>query len=87
MTAIKPGTRKFRLRTALLYQIVLEKISPEARSFSAAFEHSEYFVSIHFANMKLAQQALEARKISAIIRLRSNFNRQLYSHESAQTGY
>ncbi|SHE19526.1 ABC transporter permease [methanotrophic endosymbiont of Bathymodiolus puteoserpentis (Logatchev)] len=63
--------------------IVLEKISPEARSFSAAFEHSEYFVSIHFANMKLAQQALEARKISAIIRLRSNFNRQLYSHESA----
>lgn len=63
--------------------LVLEKVSPEARSFSSAFEHSEYFVALHFADMRLAQQALEARKINAIIRLRSHFNRQLYNQESA----
>jgi ABC-2 type transport system permease protein len=63
--------------------LVLEKVSPEARSFSTAFDHSDYFVGLHFADMRLAQQALETRKINAIIRLRSNFNRQLFNQESA----
>ena len=63
--------------------LVLEKVSPEARSFIADFEHSDYFSAVHFADMRLAQQALNARKINAIIRLRSNFSRQLYNQQSA----
>jgi len=63
--------------------LVLEKGSPEARSFSAAFEHSDYFEALYFADMGLAQQALAARKINAIIRLRSDFNRQLFDREPA----
>ena len=63
--------------------LVVEKMTSEASSFTAAFAQSEYFVPHHFADMLQAQQALQVQKINAIIRLRENFSRQLFSPTSA----
>ena len=63
--------------------LVVEKISPESRSFTSGFESSDYFKVLYFADMKQAQRAMQARKINGIVRLRANFNRQLYSREPA----
>ena len=63
--------------------LVVEKVSPETRGFTAAFEASDYFKSFYFTDMEQAQRALKARKINGIIRVRANFNRHLRDHEPA----
>lgn len=63
--------------------IVAEKVTSETQSFTVSFAHSEYFNAVHFADMPSAEQALASRKIDAVIRLRSNFERQLFKDEPA----
>ncbi len=63
--------------------LIVEKPTPEAASFTAAFEHSAYFEPMPFADMRAAEQALQLRTINAIIRLRGNFSRTLFSPRSA----
>ncbi len=63
--------------------IVVEKVTPETRSFTSGFESSDYFNALYFPDMHQAQRALQRRKISAIIRLRADFNRRFYSREPA----
>ena len=63
--------------------LVVEKSTPEAASFTAAFQHSDYFEPVPFADMAAAKQALQLRTIDAIVRLRSNFSRTLFSPRSA----
>ncbi len=61
---------------------VIDKNTPETQSFSAAFEHSEYFQPHHYNSMTAAQTAMQHRKINAIIRLREDFNRELFKQNS-----
>ncbi|MGR9116046.1 MAG: ABC transporter permease [Gammaproteobacteria bacterium] len=63
--------------------LVVEKVSPETRGFTSGFEASEYFKVLYFEDMRLAQHALQARKINGIIRLRADFNRQFHGREPA----
>ncbi len=61
---------------------VIEKNTPETSSFVAAFQHSEYFENQHFDSMPAAERAMQYRKINAIIRLRSDFTRQMFKQNS-----
>lgn len=61
---------------------VVDNTTPETTSFTAAFRHSDYFQSFHFADMASAEQAMLARDITAIIRLRSDFSSQLFKQNS-----
>ncbi|WP_442499281.1 ABC transporter permease [Methylobacter sp. sgz302048] len=61
---------------------VVENTTPEAASFTAAFQQSEYFQSFYFADMAAAEHALLNRKIMGIIRLRENFSSQLFKQNS-----
>ncbi len=51
-------------------------------SFTGAFAHSPYFDAIPMPNMHTAEQALMARKVNGIIRLRADFSRRLLSATS-----
>jgi ABC-2 type transport system permease protein len=61
---------------------VVDKTTSETTGFTAAFQHSEYFQSFHFADMAAAEHALLAREITAIIRLREDFSSQLFKQNS-----
>ncbi len=61
---------------------VIEKNTPVTQSFSAAFEQSEYFQTLHFDIMDTAERAMQYRKINAIIHLRENFSRELFKQNS-----
>jgi drug efflux transport system permease protein len=61
---------------------VVDKQTPETTSFTAAFARSEYFQPHHFANMAAAEKAMQFRKITAIIRLREDFSRELFKQNA-----
>ncbi|BCG63452.1 MAG: ABC-2 type transport system permease protein [Methyloprofundus sp.] len=61
---------------------VIDKSTPETTSFTAAFERSEYFNNHHYTHMGAAKQAMQQRKIHAIIHLRANFSRELFKQNS-----
>jgi ABC-2 type transport system permease protein len=61
---------------------VIEKTTPETTSFTAAFQQSEYFRSVYFADMAAAERAMLTREIMAIIRLRADFSSQLFKQNS-----
>jgi ABC-2 type transport system permease protein len=65
---------------------VIDKSTPETASFTAAFERSEYFNNSHYAQMAAAKQAMQLRKINAIIHLRENFSRELFKQNSPAIG-
>jgi ABC-2 type transport system permease protein len=57
--------------------IVLEDSSPEAASLASAFQLSPYFDSTVVAAMPLANELILNHKVDAIVRIRSDFTRQL----------
>ena len=65
---------------------VIDKSTPETASFTAAFARSEYFNNHHYAQMAAAKQAMQLRKINAIIHLRENFSRELFKQNSPAIG-
>jgi len=62
---------------------VIEQPTAETQSFSAAFGQSNYFIIHHYASMKAAKHAMELKQISAIVRLKHNFSRDLFKQQSA----
>jgi len=66
--------------------IVIEQPDTTTQSLAGAFERSEFFRPLHFGSIKTAQQALDERKIDAIIWLRNNFSAQLLSGSEAPIG-
>lgn len=57
--------------------LVLDDASPAAADLAAGFELSPYFESHALASMAQAQDSLQARDVDGIVRLRSDFSRQL----------
>jgi ABC-2 type transport system permease protein len=66
--------------------LVVEAPDANTASFTASFEHSEYFGPQRFASIQEAQQALAERRIDGIVWLRSDFSRHLLSGRSAPVG-
>ena len=61
---------------------VIDKSTPETAGFTAAFARSEYFENSYYADMNTAKQAMQIRKVTAIIRLREDFSRELFKQNS-----
>jgi ABC-2 type transport system permease protein len=57
--------------------IVMEDASADARELAAGFQLSHYFEPVMVRSMPQAEQLMIARKIDGIIRIRSDFSRQL----------
>jgi ABC-type multidrug transport system ATPase subunit/ABC-type Na+ efflux pump permease subunit len=57
--------------------VVMEEASPEATSLVGAFQLSPYFATTLVTSMPRAEQLMLARKVDAIVRIRSNFARNL----------
>ena len=57
--------------------IVMEDVSADARELAAGFQLSHYFEPVTVRSMPQAEQMMIARKIDGIIRIRSDFSRQL----------
>jgi ABC-2 type transport system permease protein len=57
--------------------LVLEDTSPDARELAAGFQLSPYFDARLAASMPRAQQLMLDRKVDGIVRIRSDFSRQL----------
>ena len=57
--------------------VVLEDPSPEATDLAAGFQLSRYFDAVLLTSMPQAQQLMLARKVDAILRIRSDFGRKL----------
>jgi ABC-type multidrug transport system ATPase subunit/ABC-type Na+ efflux pump permease subunit len=57
--------------------VVMEESSPEATSLVGAFQLSPYFATTLVTSMPQAEQLMLARKVDAIVRIRSNFARKL----------
>ncbi len=62
--------------------LVLEDPSPDARDLAAAFELSPYFDAKPTAAMAQAQALMLARKVDGIVRIRSDFSRQLWAGDA-----
>src|SRR5439155_3170644 len=56
--------------------VVLEDPSPDAMELAASFQLSPYFVAQFLTSMPRAQQLMLARKVDAIVRIRTDFRRQ-----------
>ncbi len=63
--------------------LVAENPGPETADFFSGLQRSEYFQPVYFSGQRAAQKALDQRRISAIVRLRSDFSRQLLNGHSA----
>lgn len=63
--------------------LVAEKPGAETADFFSGLQRSEYFQPITFSDQRTADQALDRRQISAIVRLRSDFARQTLNGQSA----
>ncbi|CAL1240429.1 ABC transporter permease [Candidatus Methylocalor cossyra] len=63
--------------------LVVEAPGPETSSFLAAFQRSEYFRPVFYADLRTAREALDRREVSAIVQLRSDFARRLGSDPPA----
>ena len=57
--------------------IVMEDVSADARDLAAGFQLSHYFEPVIVRSMPQAEQLMIGRKIDGIIRIRSDFSRQL----------
>jgi pyoluteorin transport system permease protein len=57
--------------------IVIEDTSADARELAAGFQLSHYFEPVMLRSMPRAEQLMIERKIDGIIRIRSDFSRQL----------
>jgi ABC-2 type transport system permease protein len=57
--------------------VVLEDPSPDAMELAASFQLSPYFDAELLTSMPRAQQLMLARKVDAIVRIRSDFSRQV----------
>jgi len=57
--------------------VVLERPSPEATELAAGFALSPYFASSELTSMRRAEELLLRQKVDGIIRIRSDFARQL----------
>jgi ABC-2 type transport system permease protein len=66
--------------------LVVEAPDANTASFTASFEHSEYFSPQRFASIQEAQKALAERRVDGIVWLRSDFSRHLLSGRSAPVG-
>ncbi len=63
---------------------VVEQSSAQTQSFIAAFRQSHYFRVQPYVSMPDAVQAMKRKKISAIIRLKHNFSRDVFKPQSGQ---
>jgi ABC-2 type transport system permease protein len=63
--------------------IVIEAPSEAAWSFAGSFMHSEYFAPTIVRDTRTAEQALIAGKVDAIVVLRANFAREIWSTTGA----
>jgi len=63
--------------------LVLENPTPEAASFAASFTQSPYFDPRPMAHRRVAEAALIAGEVSAVVVLRSDFSRRLYDPAGA----
>ena len=66
--------------------LVVEAPDANTASFTASFDHSEYFSPQRFASIQEAQKALAERRVDGIVWLRSDFSRHLLSGRSAPVG-
>jgi ABC-2 type transport system permease protein len=57
--------------------VVMEDVSPDARELVAGFQLSPYFDARLIASMPYARQLMLERKVDAIVRVRSDFSRNL----------
>ena len=57
--------------------LVVEQPSGDTASFTGGFEQSHYFSPVFMRNLHEAEAALRARRVDAIVHLRSDFARQL----------
>jgi ABC-2 type transport system permease protein len=63
--------------------LVLEDPSPEARDLAASFQFSPYFDARLLTSMAPAQQLMLQRKVDGIVRIRSDFSRQVILGDAA----
>jgi ABC-2 type transport system permease protein len=63
--------------------VVMEAPSQDTAEFLAALKGSHYFVPKVMEAMPAAQQALKTGQVSAIVRLRANFSRQMRGEKGA----
>ena len=57
--------------------IVVEQPNRDTQSFAGAFAQSQYFVPIHFRNVRQAEAAMKRRRVAGIVWTRANFSREL----------
>jgi ABC-2 type transport system permease protein len=57
--------------------LVVEAPSVDTASFTGSFQYSRYFAPVVMRDMRAAEAALVARRVDAIVHLRSDFTRQL----------
>jgi len=57
--------------------VVMEDSSPDARELAAGFQLSPYFDAFLVSSMPIAEQLLIARRVDGIVRIRSDFSREL----------
>jgi len=63
--------------------LVVEAPSADTASFTGRFQQSRYFAPVAMRNMREAEAALMAGRVSAIVHLRSDFARQLGAPDGA----
>ena len=63
--------------------LVVEQPSADTASFTGGFQQSRYFEPVIMRNLREAEEALMARRVSAIVHLRSDFARQLRQPDGA----
>jgi ABC-2 type transport system permease protein len=66
--------------------LVVEQPNRDTASFIGAFYRSPYFAPVRFATIQQADRAMAARRVDAIVWLRSNFVRQMLSVGKAPIG-
>lgn len=66
--------------------LVVEQPSPQTMSFTAAFEHSEYFEPVHFPDVRQALEAMAREQVRAIVWLREDFGRGVLADRQAPIG-
>jgi ABC-2 type transport system permease protein len=57
--------------------LVVEQPNADTASFTARFQGSRYFTPVFLRDLREAEMALMARRVDAIVHLRSDFSRQL----------
>jgi ABC-2 type transport system permease protein len=63
--------------------VVVDQPTADTASFASALTGSKYFKALSFLEMREAEQALRARRVDGIIRLREDFSRALRSRQGA----